>query len=235
MIARRGPEGMTGIARGCPPHVPPRRSWRRAAKHALLRVASVTYRLDRRAGDAVLLTFDDGPDPEVTPAVLGRLARYGARAVFFVVGDRISRAAGVLGRIRDEGHRIGNHTYSHCYDVNFGKILHEVGLCQEAVEATAGVRPTLFRPPLGRISSGGLYAARRHRLKTLYWSVDEGDWALRSREAALACGERLSRAVGPGDIVLLHDVNPCVLTVLDVLLPVLSGRGLNLDRAAQQL
>jgi peptidoglycan/xylan/chitin deacetylase (PgdA/CDA1 family) len=209
---------------------------RRVVKHALLRALSVTCKLGTAAGNAVLLTFDDGPHPAVTPAVLDRLRRYSARAVFFVVGSRIHRAPWALGEILSGGHVIGNHTYHHDY-VNRGVsgYAEDIGSCQEAVVALTGVRPSLFRPPLGRVTAGGLRAARRHGLKTLHWSVDGGDWSVRSPEAARDCGERLGRAAGPGDVVLLHDDNPCVLTVLDVLLPDLAARGLDLAGAVRTL
>ena len=93
--------------------------------------------------------------------------------------------------------------------------------------------PTLFRPPLGRITLSGLRAARRLGLKTVHWSVEAADWALRSPEASRDRGERLSRAVGLGDIVLLHDDNPCVVTLLGHLLPDLASRGFDLEGASQ--
>ena len=80
---------------------------------ALIPRAANVRRLRRRAGNAVLLTFDDGPDPEVTPGVLERLDAYGAKAVFFVVGRRVKRAPHLLMRMAERGHLIGNHSHLH--------------------------------------------------------------------------------------------------------------------------
>ena len=106
---------MSGVATDYSLPVSHRGGWKSTAKRALLRAASVTSRLDRKAGNSVLLTFDDGPHPEVTPAVLDLLKQYDARAVFFVVGNRIPLAPWVLRQILDGGHQIGNHTYYHDY------------------------------------------------------------------------------------------------------------------------
>jgi len=186
----------------------------------------------RRLGrsDAVLLTFDDGPDPEVTPAVLERLRRYDALAVFFVVGSRIQRAPKVLADILSDGHLLGNHTYEHRLDRDPGVIPYwlDVRRCQAIVTRLTGQTPHLFRAPMGRYSAGALLAPRLLGLGHLLWSADSHDWALRCKEAAAACGQRLCAAVAPGDIVLLHDDNPCVLTVLDVLLPELARRGIDM-------
>lgn len=220
---------MTGTTTSCPPPAHFRGSWRGTVKRAVLRAASVVSRLDRRAGHSALLTFDDGPHPEVTTAVLDRLERYDAHAVFFIVGNRIPLAPWALSRILDGGHRLGNHTYYHDYkNRGVSEYSDDIGRCQGAVEALIGVSPSLFRPPLGRITVSGLRAARRHGLKTYHWSVECADWSLRSREAAIDSGERLGRIIGPGDIVLLHDDNPYVLPILDVLLPQLADRGLDL-------
>lgn len=207
-----------------------RRSWKNVLKGNMLNALNVVYKLGPGAGDSVLLTFDDGPHPEVTPAVLDRLDRYRARAVFFVVGSRTPRAPWALERIRDRGHTIGNHTFYHDYvKRGVSGYANDIGLCQEAVEALTGSRPLLFRPPLGRITAGGLLAARRHHLTTVYWSADNRDWSIRTPEAARECGAGLAGMIGPGKIVLLHDDNPCVLTVLDALLPALAERGYDLN------
>jgi peptidoglycan/xylan/chitin deacetylase (PgdA/CDA1 family) len=185
----------------------------------------------------VLLTFDDGPHAEVTPAVLDRLKRFDAHAAFFVVGERIAHAPSVLERMRAEGHLIGNHTYSHPLGrpPGLAAYLHDISRCQDAVHQQLGERPTLFRPPQGRISLGSVAAPRWLGLQTIYWSIDPADWRLRTRRAARAVGRRLTGEVGAGDIVLLHDDNPCVLTVLDVLLPALAEYGCDLGCGVEML
>lgn len=103
------------------------------------------------SGHRLLLTFDDGPDPQVTPGVLDRLQAFDARGIFFVVGRRAESFPELLIRIRDEGHRLGNHTYSHenAGDPPFLEYKRDVARCQEAVRQASGVTPELFRPPRG--------------------------------------------------------------------------------------
>lgn len=182
--------------------------------------------------DGLLLTFDDGPDPEVTPAVLDLLAKYNARAVFFVVGNRIPRAPHMLSRILAEGHVIGNHTYEHPLDhvPPLTEYYRDVRECQEVLESLTGQRPTLFRPPLGSVTLGSLLAPRLMGLRTLLWSIDVDDWKLRRDADAVHAGNRLAASAGPGDIVLLHDDNPCVVTLLDTALLRLRERQLTLDK-----
>ena len=114
-----------------------------------------------RSADSVLLTFDDGPHPEVTPAVLDRLRKYGARALFFVVGSRISKAPHLLERILAEGHVIGNHSYEHRLekDPRLISYLSDVRRCQRLLMNMTGVAPKHFRAPMGRQTAGALFGA----------------------------------------------------------------------------
>jgi peptidoglycan/xylan/chitin deacetylase (PgdA/CDA1 family) len=222
-----------------PPTRVPSGDWISPAKAAfkklMLPVCGVNYRLPERRG--LLLTFDDGPDPEVTPAVLDQLAMHGARAVFFIVGNRIHRAPHMLPRIIAEGHLIGNHTYRHWLDRVPGMMAyyHDVRECQSILKSYTGRRPTLFRPPLGSLTFGSLLAPRLAGLRTLLWSVDVEDWKLRHVDEAKRAGNQLAETTGPGDIVLLHDDNPCVVTLLKTALPRLHERHLDLGEGLRQL
>jgi peptidoglycan/xylan/chitin deacetylase (PgdA/CDA1 family) len=126
-----------------------------------------------------------------------------------------------LSRIIDEGHLIGNHTYLHPLDqpLRFIDYLRDVKECQAAIAALIRKPPVLFRPPLGTLTIGSLLASRLERLKTVLWSLDVDDWKLRNREDALRAGQQLSAQAAPGDIVLLHDDNPCVVPLLETALP----------------
>jgi peptidoglycan/xylan/chitin deacetylase (PgdA/CDA1 family) len=216
-------------------------SCRSTVKHAVLRACSVVRRLDRRAGNAVLLTFDDGPHPEITPAVLDRLKKYEARAVFFVVGYLIRRAGEhgpeLLKRSLAEGHVLGNHTYRHdpYRKVSLLSYVRDVKDCQQLVTELTGQRPTLFRPPLGTLTVKTLFAPKILRLKTVYWSVECEDWRLENGEDAREYGERLGENIRAGDIVTLHDNNPHVVTVLDALLPKLAAQRWDLASAVRGL
>ena len=182
--------------------------------------------LDQRASNSILLTFDDGPHPEITPAVLDRLENYGAKAIFFVVGRRIERAPYLLRCIQEQGHIIGNHTYIHSNERQpwFWKYYRDLQRCQIAVERNTGKRPKLFRPAGGRISLTSLFVPRLLCMRTISWSLEANDWRCRTTHEARIAAERLTCKLTSGDIVLLHDDNYRVLEILDILLPEIRSR-----------
>ena len=194
-----------------------------------------THRL--ASPDAVLLSFDDGPHPDVTPRVLQLLAAHGARAVFFVVGRVFADAPGVLEQIAAAGHVLGNHSWQHDLNRN-GRLLpylRDLNRCQREIERVTRQRPRLFRPPLGRISLASVLAPRLAGLKPIYWSTELQDWQLTTDDEARRQATLWAESISPGDIVLLHDDNPCVLSILDVLLPRLDARGFDLHRGVDEL
>jgi peptidoglycan/xylan/chitin deacetylase (PgdA/CDA1 family) len=186
---------------------------------------------DRR--DSVLLTFDDGPHPEGTPAVLDVLERYGARAVFFIVGSRVARAPEMLRRIAAAGHVLGNHSHAHPLGRQFGlrACRRDIDACQQIVHELAGRRPRLFRPPLGHLSAASVIAPRLSGLIPMLWSVDSHDWTLRTAEAVAPAAERLLQALSVRPlrhIVLCHDETRLTAELLDRVLPKLVARDVNL-------
>ena len=216
---------------------PPRRrlSAKAAARKLVLSAFGAKERLAAEAG--LLLTFDDGPDPDVTPAVLDLLARYDAKAVFFIVGNRIPRAPQMLSRILKEGHWIGNHTFRHPLGgtPSFIEYYRDVKNCQAVIESHIGQRPSLFRPPLGSLTFASLLAPRLAGLQTMLWSVDVDDWKLRRDDDAVRAGNRLAELAAPGDIVLLHDDNSCVVPLLETALPKLCDRQLDVTNALSRV
>lgn len=206
-------------------------------KKVLFQLAGVVRRLGGPAPNSVLLTFDDGPHPDVTPYVLDQLRAFKARAVFFVVGERVGQHPEVVRRIVSEGHLLGNHTYWHrSYGLGqVAAVRRDIRRCQEIVHDVTGHRPFLFRPPRGKITLGNLLAPPLLQLRTIYWSVDPADYRLRAREEAVVRGQQLAESVRGRDIVLLHDANPCVRTVLEVLLERLVDRGLELHKGLTYL
>jgi len=175
----------------------------------------------------VRLTFDDGPHPEFTPVVLDTLAEFGVSATFFLVGKRVQPAADVVRRTHAAGHTLGNHTFSHPRPnwFAFPSAVREIRECQRAVSEVTGTPPTLFRPPMGRWTPP-LWAARTLAgLTPMGWTLDSGDWRVRSDADADTCAEELLAAVRPGDVVLLHDYHPWIERILRRVLPHLGERG----------
>src|SRR5690348_16959980 len=113
---------------------------RQLVKELLFRTFGTVRRLRREAGKAVLLTFDDGPDPRFTPAVLDRLRAFDARAVFCCIGERVRQWPDLVRRARMEGHRIGNHTDAHCRSswLKVATYAGQVQRCQDAIATATG-------------------------------------------------------------------------------------------------
>lgn len=185
---------------------------------------------------SILLTFDDGPNPETTPLVLRRLSAHGAKAVFFMIGERIDASPATAKEVTAAGHRLGNHTYSHrAPDPWFGAYVGDVRRCQQACARHTGVTPTLFRPPKGHLSPTSLIVPKAFGLTTVNWSLNVRDWDCRDESEAFAAADRLVRHAKPGDIVLLHDDRQLVLPLLDVVLPQLRAAGFDLSSAVDRL
>jgi peptidoglycan/xylan/chitin deacetylase (PgdA/CDA1 family) len=153
---------------------------------------------------SVLLTYDDGPDPESTPAVLRELAAADARATFFVLGTRVQLYPDVLRSVVAEGHEIGLHGADHrrvdqVPEEEFSRGLREVkDLLEQAVQ-----RPVLwYRPPYGRLTLSAWTAAHDAGLAVAGWSFDIQDWRDVPLEQRVAGLQTITRA---GEIVLSHD------------------------------
>ncbi len=156
-------------------------------------------RRDRRA---VALTFDDGPS-ESTPALLDVLAAYGVTATFFQCGANVERLPAVARAVREAGHAIGNHSFSHPM-FSFQRqrfIEQELRLTQEAIERHTGARPGWFRAPYGVRWFGVGPVQRRLKLMGVMWTVIGYDWKLK----ADAVVRRVAAGVCNGAIVCLHD------------------------------
>ena len=155
----------------------------------------------------VALTFDDGPHPEGTPAVLDLLAEAGARATFFLVGEQAERFPDVARRIADEGHLVALHAYRHRNQLRLapGAFRRDLEHGARVVEQATGRRPSLYRPPYGIFSPAGLAIARRGGYGTLLWSRWGHDWRRFITPERIAA--ELTRDVRHGDVLLLHDAD----------------------------
>lgn len=186
----------------------------------------------RRRGE-VALTFDDGPDPAVTPRVLDLLDEAGARASFFVVGRRAAAAPELVAEMGRRGHKLENHTWSHAWTFALRGprgLAREVARAQEAIAELAGRRPAWFRPPAGMRTPllAGVLAGQGLELAS--WTRRGLDTVSRAPERIAG---RLLRGLAAGDVLLLHDgglaaaaARPPVLEVLPRLLEALDRRGL---------
>jgi peptidoglycan/xylan/chitin deacetylase (PgdA/CDA1 family) len=152
----------------------------------------------------VALTFDDGPDPDGTPAVLDALHRLGTTATFFMLGAQVARYPQVAAAVVAAGHEAAVHGFSHRNHLARGPVdvYRDVACAASVVAAATGTRPTWFRPPYGVLTSGSLVAARRAGLRPVLWTAWGKDWEDRSPAQVAATVRRQLR---PGGTVLLHD------------------------------
>lgn len=154
--------------------------------------------------DSLALTFDDGPDPEGTPAVLDALDGLGWTATFFMLGGQVARYPEVAAAVVAAGHEVAVHGFSHRNHLVRGlaDIDRDVARAAAVVATATGVRPTWFRPPYGVLTMGSLIAARRAGLRPVLWTAWGRDWeALSPGRIAGTIGRQLR----PGGTVLLHD------------------------------
>lgn len=150
----------------------------------------------------VALTFDDGPRRGTTDRLLDGLKERGARATFFLIGQQIEDNADLVTRMAEEGHQVGNHTWSHqrLDGILPDAAAQEVARTETALEALLGGGDYWLRPPYGQVAEGADFG-----VPLVKWCVDPRDWE--SRDA-----DKVTRAVldcvTPGSIILLHDIYP---------------------------
>lgn len=155
----------------------------------------------------VALTFDDGPHPEGTPAVLELLARAGACATFFVVGEQVRRRPELVAEIAAAGHQVALHGYRHRLQLRMtpGQVRDDITRGAATIEDVTGAAVAWHRPPYGIYSVAGLNAARAAGLRPLLWSRWGKDWRRFTTPRRIA--SRALRGLLPGDVILLHDAD----------------------------
>jgi peptidoglycan/xylan/chitin deacetylase (PgdA/CDA1 family) len=155
----------------------------------------------------VALTFDDGPHPEGTPAILAILAQADVRATFFLVGEQVERRPALAGEIAAAGHAIGLHGYRHRCQLRLTTeaIVDDYARGSAAIEDATGRSPELHRPPYGIYTGAGLTAAQDSRLRPLLWSKWGKDWRKFTTPPRIAA--RATESIAAGDVILLHDAD----------------------------
>ncbi len=155
--------------------------------------------------DHVALTFDDGPDPAVTPLFLDTLAANGILATFFLLGSRVALNPRLAAEIVAAGHEVGVHGWEHRYLPLRGPraTYNDLVRTRDVVTEATGVAPRFFRPPYGVLSTGAIVAARRLSLTTVLWSCWGREWTPGSTADSVFA--TLSTGLRGGATVLLHD------------------------------
>ena len=164
----------------------------------------------------ISLTFDDGPN-ENTLFILDILKRHNVKATFFCIGKNIEKHPEILKRIMEEGHVVGNHSYSHSNFFDFYRKKHviaEIRKTDALIESISGKKVQLFRPPYGVTNPSIRKALEVTKHKVIGWNIRSLDGILKDEKIIF---ERIKNRIAPGGIVLLHDISHTV-TILERLM-----------------
>lgn len=201
MVTRALPPVLGAVALGavwCGPGMAPH--W-----PALARAMGVPLRLRDQGG--VALTFDDGPHPEGTAAVLDTLAERGVTATFFLVAEQVERYPSLVAEMVAAGQETAVHGYRHRNQMRVlpGEFAADLRRAAEVIGEVSGRPPRLYRPPYGIFTLTGLAEVRRVALDPLLWSKWGRDW--RTSTSADEIVRLVSRGLSESDVVLLHDAD----------------------------
>lgn len=187
-------------------------------------------------GPAIALTFDDGPHPENTPALLDAFESAGIRVTFFLIGQAAEKHPALARRILDAGHQVSNHGYSHlnARKVPTARYVADIERGHDALQQILGTRLERYtRPPYGVLTLPSLAGLLRRGHRLVLWSVDSLDYSVGSAQALLE-GVR-SRQFEPGDIVLAHDDYAHTVQAMSGILASFKSRRLELKTVSELL
>ncbi|NEC88717.1 polysaccharide deacetylase family protein [Streptomyces sp. SID12501] len=155
-------------------------------------------------GRTMVLTFDDGPDPRYTPDILRTLREHDVRAMFFVCGEMAVDNKDLLTEMTDDGHVVGNHTWSHplLTRLTRSEIRSQMERTSKVVEDACGEPPVWFRAPYGAWNRTAFQLGAELGMEPLAWTVDTLDWMA---PGARTIADRVERGAAPGVVVLSHD------------------------------
>jgi peptidoglycan-N-acetylglucosamine deacetylase len=182
------------------------------------------------SGRAIALTFDDGPHPEHTAAMLRVLAEHDVKATFFVIGRNAAQSPDLIRRIAGEGHALGGHTFDHREIVSLddGELRQELETCRAAIQDAAKVDTRLFRPPRGKMNLGSVRRVTSLGYAIVHWTRTYSDY---QQDGVEALARRFqAQPARARDIVLLHDQNPHTVAALADAIPRWKSEGLGFSR-----
>ena len=171
----------------------------------------------------VALTFDDGPNASSTPILLDGLKERKVRATFFLIGENVEKDENekIVERMYEEGHLIGNHTYTHCNlsKLETGEAKKELEQTDTVIEKITGKQPVFVRAPYGELPVDS-----EQDLNRIYigWTVDPLDWMTEDTGAVV---KTVVEEINPGDVILLHDCYPSSVQAAIRIVDLLQGKG----------
>ncbi len=166
----------------------------------------------------IALTFDDGPDPEITPAILEILKEYQVKATFFIIGKKAEQYPELLKSMERDGHTLANHSYSHSNWIGFfsgQKLAADINRCSGVIKNLTGKTPLFLRPPFGVTNPKYAAVLKELGLNSIGWTIRSFDTTISNRNRLI---NRITRRLKSGSILLLHDNQKITLNALpDVL------------------
>ena len=153
----------------------------------------------------IALTFDDGPSKQNTEAILSILKEYNIKATFFIIGQNAEKDPDRIYRIYEEGHELGNHSYTHRYMTQLSKeeTISEVQKTEDILVKITGTKPTVFRPPGGYYNDETCKIIEKMGYQNVLWSIDTRDWKMPEINQIAT---NVEEKAGAGDIILFHDL-----------------------------
>ncbi len=165
----------------------------------------------------VAITFDDGPNPDVTPGILKILEQHQASATFFMIGREALSQVDLSKRVVEAGHEVGNHTMNHvkCSAESERELFRQIQDAQDAIRFASGQEARWFRPPFGDFDEAQLHLPSRSGLSTVFWTTKVKDW---ENDDADAIVKQVKNGLKPGAIITLHEKRTCVVEALEKVL-----------------
>ena len=183
-----------------------------------------SYNFGKKEKKEIAITFDDGPHPKTTPEVLKILDDYNIKATFFCIGRNVDKYSDIAKTACEKGHIIGNHSFSHSNYFDFQssvKMTSELNQTRNSIYHAIGKMSNLFRPPFGVTNPLLKIALNNTKLISIGWSVRSFD-TIRNPNKVIS---KLKKKTHPGAIILFHDTNEKITTILKEFLPWLKKNG----------
>jgi len=173
----------------------------------------------------IAISFDDGPASNYTTEILQLLKQDNIKATFFCIGNRIAGNENILKKIKDDGHIIGNHSYSHhfWFDIfSSEKMLDDLKKMDQETERVTGIVPKLFRPPYGVTNPNLKKAIIKGNYIPVGWSVRSMDTVIKDEKKLL---DKINRSLKPGAVFLFHDTSKTTVNVLPEFIREVKNKG----------
>ncbi len=178
----------------------------------------------------IAISFDDGPALSYTPEIVQLLKEHQVEAAFFCIGNRIKGNESLLMQLHQEGHLIGNHSYSHHFWFDLlsaQKMSEDLQLMDSTMQQVTGLKPRLFRPPYGVTNPNLRKAVEKGNYIPVGWNVRSMDTVTKNEAKLL---HKVSKAVKPGAVVLFHDTSKTTLAILPDFIKQVTGKGYTIVR-----